>query len=390
MSEQLSWPPRKEDLQRLYVERHLSAMRIANVYGLKYASPKTAESTVLYHLKRNGIVRRDAADHVRKVSPAMVDEWIRRYQNGESLKRIAGKEVDAVTVWNHLKARGIILRDKVEAQIKAVSKYDRRPFDGNEVERAYLTGLRYGDLNVVRHGRAIRVRVSTTHPAMAELFEALFSPYGHVFRYPRRAELTGFEWSLECDLDHGFGFLLEKARIDAIDSLSAMEFFAFLAGFFDAEGSIYLHWKSSRFSPELSLSNTDDPLLRCINERLVGVGISPNLRQDRQREGRIGGTSASTIWKVKIWRFEDVKRLLVVLGFKHSEKLEKKRLALGLTQPPMTSTNLEIWKKWDDLGREIRRGCQEFIRRAEIQVSRFSLVSASSGGTDNPVMSKNS
>ena len=74
-------------------------MRIANVYGLKYASPKTAESTVLYHLKRNGIARRDAADHVRKVSPAMVEEWTIRYENGESLKQIAGGNVDAVTVW---------------------------------------------------------------------------------------------------------------------------------------------------------------------------------------------------------------------------------------------------------------------------------------------------
>ncbi len=62
----LVWPPRKEDLERLYLGERLSASRIARAYGLRYASAKTAESTMLYHLKRNGIPRRDAAAHVRK------------------------------------------------------------------------------------------------------------------------------------------------------------------------------------------------------------------------------------------------------------------------------------------------------------------------------------
>jgi len=34
-------------------------MKIAKMYGPRYASSKTAESTILYHLKRNGIKRRD-------------------------------------------------------------------------------------------------------------------------------------------------------------------------------------------------------------------------------------------------------------------------------------------------------------------------------------------
>jgi hypothetical protein len=49
-----AWPPKKEDLEDLYLGRRLSAMKIAKVYGLEYDSPKTAESTVLYHLRRLG------------------------------------------------------------------------------------------------------------------------------------------------------------------------------------------------------------------------------------------------------------------------------------------------------------------------------------------------
>ena len=62
-----------------------------------------------------------------------------------------------MTVWNHLRARGEKLRDKVEAQIQAVTRHEKRLFSGDRIERAYLMGLRYGDLDAVRHGRAIRL-----------------------------------------------------------------------------------------------------------------------------------------------------------------------------------------------------------------------------------------
>src|SRR2546425_7733608 len=189
----LIWPPTKEDLLRLYVKQRLSARRIAKLYGLKYASEKTAESTVLYHLKRNGIERRDPAEHIRKVTEEMVDEWAKRYERGESLKQIAGGQVSPVTVFIHLEKRGIQLRDKVEAQIKAVTKHQRRPFSEDDEERAYLSGFRTGDLDVVKHGRAVRVRTGTTHPWMGELFRELFDRYGYVHSYAKRAPWTGYE-----------------------------------------------------------------------------------------------------------------------------------------------------------------------------------------------------
>ena len=83
-----------------------------------------------------------------------------------------------------MKARGLVLRDKIDAQIQAVTKYDRKSFSGDRIERAYLMGLRYCDLDAAKHARAVRVRVSTTHPAMADLFESLFSPIVHILRYP--------------------------------------------------------------------------------------------------------------------------------------------------------------------------------------------------------------
>ena len=182
--ERLVWPPLAEDLKRLYLDQKLSASKIAKVYGLRYASVKTAESTILNHLKRNGIARRDPAAHVRKVSDSMVDDWIVRYQKGESLKQIAGTSVNPGTVFSHLHKRGLNLREKVEAQIKSVTRFQKTRFDGSEEDRAYLLGLARGDLNVAPHGRAIRVKTSSTHPAMIDLVTSLFAPYGPIRVYP--------------------------------------------------------------------------------------------------------------------------------------------------------------------------------------------------------------
>ena len=142
----LTWPPIKEDLERLYLRDHLSAAKILDLYGLKYENPKCGETLILYHLKHEGIARRGAADHVRKVTEEMVDEWVRRYEAGESLKQIAGDEVGAPTVFVHLRKRGLKLRDKVEELIRLNTIYPKTAFDENASERGGSSRVRVGGL----------------------------------------------------------------------------------------------------------------------------------------------------------------------------------------------------------------------------------------------------
>lgn len=363
------WPPTKEDLQELYVARHLSAMKISKVYGLSYASPKTAESTVLYHLKRFGIKRRDPAEHIRKVTEEMEKEWARRYEAGESLKQIAGSSISAVTVFHHLKRMGVQLRDKVEAQIESVSKYERRPFPGDNLQKAYLMGLRYGDLNVVRHGRAIRVRVSTTHPAMADLFESLFSPYGHVHRYPRAAKLVGYEWTLECDLDDSFRFLLSKPEINELEALPRDEVIGFLAGLFDAEGSVYLHNKRGRRDPELFFTNTELDLVEYVLNKLRMLGLNSKLDWFDQRPDRSGIEGPSRIGRVILWRFREVQELLRTLPLRHPERTAKSKLVVGLNYRASESEYLKFVERWENLLAQIKNDRDAFVESARNAVA---------------------
>jgi hypothetical protein len=319
--EKLVWPPLAEDLKRLYLDQKLSASKIATVYGLKYVSAKTAESTILYHLKRNGIARRDPAAHVRKVSDSMVDDWMARYQKGESLKQIAGTSVTAVTVFNHLHKRGLGLRDKVEAQIKAVTRFQKAPFDGNEEDKAYLLGLARGDLNVARHGRAIRVKTSSTHPAMIDLVASLFIPYGPIRVYPYHSRLVGYEWTIETELDQTFRFLLDgKLGTPRIRSSRVVRI-AYLAGLFDAEGSLWLRG-NRRFEPRMSFTNTDLGLLNWVRDSLDKMGFHPYL----------GLPNVDGVRQIQMWRVEEVLKLVRILPVRHPEKKSKDQTFVGFLE----------------------------------------------------------
>jgi hypothetical protein len=368
LPEGLTWPPTKEDLRRLYEEERRSAAKIAEMYGLKAANPKSSETLILYHLRKFGVKRRDRAEHIRKVTEEMVDEWVRRYAEGESLKEIAGVEVSNATIWNHLKKRGVILRDKVGAQIEAVSKYGRRPFSGDQVEKAYLVGLRYGDFDVVKHGRGVRARVSTTHPSMASLFESLFSGYGHIHRYPRTAPFTGFEWTLECDLDPSFEFLLSRPGVSDLRKFTDQWLLAFIAGFFDAEGSIYLHEKDRGYAPQITISNTDRAILAFFRVKLDGYHIASSLSESRQDSKRLGYEREGRIWRLEIWQYESVKSFLKVLALRHQEKVDKVRLALEFVYPISDRTNSELVNRWEVLLRRIEEDRNRFIEEARCAV----------------------
>lgn len=367
MADALVWPPKKEDLERLYLVERLSAAKIAKVYGLKYKNPKVAESTALYQLKKNGIKRRGCADHLREVKEQMVNVWIARYQAGESLKQIAGDSVSPVTIWNHLRTRGVVLRDRIEAQIQAVTKHERKPFQGDDIEKAYLMGLRYGDLHVVRHGRAIRVRLSTTHPAMADLFESLFSPFAHVLRYPRRAKLVGYEWSLECDLSRSFEFLLTKPSISELRLLNNRMFVAFLAGLFDAEGSVLMHKKGEHYDPEVTISNSDRDLIEFLFVRIRQLGFSAHQQWAKQRMERKGIHGNSVTGRVTIWKFGEVQEFLRVVPLRHREKVAKAKLVQSLSFGRGHETS--ILEQWKMLKIAIKEERAQFLAAAASAIS---------------------
>ncbi len=267
-------------------------------------------------------------------------------------------------MFNHLRKRGVELRGKVEAQLEAVTKHKKSSFLGSQAELAYLLGIRCGDFYVVRHGRAVRVKLTTTHPAMADLFLTLFKRYGPVYRYPKEGGLVGAEWCLDADLDESFDFLLEKDPLRSRAIGDNGLFLNFLAGFLDAEGSIYLHMKRGRPAPEISLSNTNRDWLQFICGRLSSMGYHAKLQHIVQQPTRAGIAGTGEIDRVKIWRFHDVQRLLSRLHLKHAEKVAKAMLVLQLQYREKGDVLGDFIGKWRELVTLIKLERDRFVEEA--------------------------
>jgi hypothetical protein len=218
-----------------------------------------------------------------------LDHWYNELgENTEQIGKRLGKS--GRTVRDLMEKFGIARRNKAEAAIE----FPRRPFSGDEVEEAYLLGFRAGDLNVrmdLPTSQTIQVRCGTTRQAQVDLIRQLFEPYGHV--HTRLGTLR--ETQVECKLDMSFEFLLKKPR-NVPDWISDNDicFWAFLAGYMDAEGYIGIQRQNNRIWARVEIASCDLGILKGLwagmNERGVAC---PSLRLKQaagipNRRGRRG------------------------------------------------------------------------------------------------------
>jgi len=263
--------------------------------------------------------------------------------------------VDGFTISRWLKRHGIPRRSRTEY---GVVKYSKKAFSGNLIEKSYLMGLRYGDVNARTEGRQIRVSTTSTHPALLTLFEKVFSNYTVVNTYPHKDGRGRFGWCVSCLLHLSFDFLLQKDSAVPHWILQNERFFlSFLAGFFDSEGSIIICRADPNYvGYRLRIPNVNVTALREIKETLSKLKLCPKLYL-AYRSGRC--------WKVEINRKNDVFKLLSSLPIKHSEKIMRRQLAFQLKD------TVKFWEeakpKILTLRCKIKEEVRRCIQKAEIE-----------------------
>ncbi len=197
---------------------------------------------------------------------------------------------NGITIRNRLKELGIPFKTKSSAQ----TRYIRNNFNGTELERAYMLGFRYGDLNVYQpKGRSetVVVRCHTTHVVQEDLFKKIFFKYGTitVSRNVRSIHMN-------CYLNFSFSFLLQKynnvERIWLRKNPNRM--WAFIAGYIDAEGTFGIYEGRGRFK----LDAYDVLILRDTHTFLVRKRIRSIMRIV-VRKGQPGNGS---YWNNDVWR----------------------------------------------------------------------------------------
>lgn len=269
--------------------------------------------------------------------------WAQR-MNTRQIAEKYGVWPEAVRHW--MVKYGIPRRNRYEATIK----YPRKPFSGDEYEKAYLLGLRAGDIHARKRAtNTVGVNVSTTSPAMIELFETTFRGYGFVKKYPAKGPLV-YEWYVYCDLDRSFEFLIEKP-VEV--SKNNGGFYAFLAGYVDSEGTWTFSYQNDRLRLHFWIKSQDIKLLNEIKKKLENDGFHPSGPHLRVKggtstsrltsNGKILVTNSKDYFQLDLCKRDEIVRLAkkLVLFSRHKEKMGRMRLVLEAVEERLTKEKIK-------------------------------------------------
>lgn len=257
----------EEDIRNLYCKERLTTFQIADLLGC-------SQATIWKRLKEFGIETRQAGTrriNLKKEELEML--YLKRKLSTWQIEKIT--HIPRSTIHRKLKEWKIATRDRADSHII----HPRKDFSGNILEKMYIIGFRIGDLGVRRvypNSKTVCVASGSTIKEQIELIERIFKPYGRVWIKKANNKIN-----IQVPLNNSFEFLLKK---DFPQDLAEKEepFFAFLAGFTDAEGHIGISRKAAYYS----LGNYDLKLLKKIKDKLMCFGINcPKIITDK-RKGR--------------------------------------------------------------------------------------------------------
>ncbi len=243
----------------------------------------------------------------------------------------------------------------------------RKPFDGTRLDRAYLQGFARGDLDVRRvSSLALMISSTTTHPDFVSLFESLFRRYGPVYFYPIHDDERGYRWKVAARLDNSFAFMLPEQSSKYPRYRTRDEFFAWLAGPVDSDGSVGIIHGEEYARVHLQVANEDIELLRHIRTELSKGGYHPDGPYLTRSKGYV-----TPAWNIEykgdmhyllLQRYDEVTEVLGMLPLRHKERCLRRDLVLRLGKPLR-------WSRWSSevrsLRSQIRNGVKAYERKAE-------------------------
>jgi len=308
----------KQTLKKLYYRNKLSTIQIGKLYQCSHA-------TILNKMKGYGLKRRSKLGlrkpvHIpkAKLKKLYLDKKFSENQIARKMK------CSRCAIEKLMKKHKIKPRSLSEAQMK-IPKYN---FDGDPIEKAYLIGFRLGDLWVAPAKLQIEVSCSTSRYEQVKLIKTLFHKYTKIRirkkRIIKKQLITDMKWLL----NKSFKFLLPKRdRIETWILKSKKFFFAFLAGYVDAEGHIFtrLYKKSKTPIAGFEIQSQDKNILHQFWAKLNKLGIyclKPRINKPKGYISKSGVINRKDVWRLSVNRKRDLSLLLTSIEsyIKHAKR----------------------------------------------------------------------
>ena len=317
----------------LYVNRGKSLHAISRECGLQ-------RKTIARRLRKHGVRIRTYEESIAllgRVSRANIEKIRELYWTNRLSSEKIGQTLGISGSW----VRTVMTRSGIPRRSlsQAGMRFPKTSFTGDELEKAYLMGLRAGDLNAATYGNQVRVATSTTHPAMWRLLLSSFGKNGRVNKTPARGK-HGFGWMVYAYLDRSFRFLLPKTIVVPKSYLEREDLFlSFFAGYVDAEGSFRVYLNSTHKAMSFRINSEDKLLLKDICRGLQEMGYHVSWTLAAKRGVTRGKRYRHSLWTLGMFRESEILDLVGKLHVRHNEKKRQVQLLLW-----------SAGKKWDLIG----------------------------------------
>jgi len=301
----------KNDLEKLYLVDKFSTYKIADIFNCR-------SSTVYRYLKLYDIKTRP----LKKIEITKDELDVLYNMEKKCLSEIAKiYKCCAPTILRKMQKYGIKRREFSETS----TQYPKKDFDGDIVEKAYMIGFRLGDLRVRKDHNLIQAGCGTTKQAQVDLIKEVFGFFGH-FYVTNRNSLGVMH--ADCSLNTSFSFLLPKhTQIPKWILRSKKNFLSFLAGYTDAEGNIGIDENRARFR----VRTYDKKILQEINHKLNELGIKSSFRlEQKAHKDRRGVFHRKDSWRVGVYERQSLLKLFSYLQPLLKHKKRASDLSMGL------------------------------------------------------------
>jgi len=309
----------KKKLSYLYKDKKLTTYEIARIYNC-------CQATVWKRLKKYDIQSLPNGRRSFVISRSKLEDlYIRKKLSSRKIAEFY--QCAYSTIDNNIKKYDFPTRNIAEAHII----YPRENFSGDKAEKAYLIGFAMGDLRARKKGKdseTINIDCGSTKKAQIDLIYKLFKPYGKVWisKPNKRGAIQ-----IECFLNKSFNFLLKKRiTVEPWIFKNKKYFLSFLAGFTDAEGSIFI----SKNQSVISWGNYNYKLLKQIHAKLNQLNIKTGgviCDHLKGYQGKDGYRRKADYYHFTCIAKESLKQLLYMLkpSLKHADKRNDSEIAIN-------------------------------------------------------------
>ncbi len=285
----------------------------------------------------------------------IVDE----YSRIKSIRAISRKfSVSRTFVRKTLIKSGFSIMDSRSAQLAIGYITKKKKVILPSKEKAYLYGLVMGDLTPVRKSNyTLKLITHSTHKYFIELLSETFKNYG-VTAY-KETKHKSYRFTTYIDLE-SFYFLLNCKSEIIPEWITSENFFDFLAGFIDSDGSVMLKKAGNHISYNIRFFGQNLHLLNEIKDKLKDFNFDSSvyLTHKKGHASYLNGIMFrynKNYYTLETRKNETIE-LLNKIPIRHPEKIMKRELIFKIYKQKINQ-----WSKIEEEVYKIRKLIKEFI-----------------------------